>query len=129
MQALTVFYDSKCPLCMAEVVMLRARARDGLLRFEDLSSDTFCETGRGFTCAQALEQIHGVLDDGRVLTGVEVFAEAYRRAGLPLLAAALTVPWLRPILGRCYRGFARNRHRISRAIGPAVLAISRRLFG
>lgn len=126
MQNLTIYYDGHCPLCQAEVRFLRSRNRAGLLRFVDLQDPHFSEAAERFSCAQALATIHGRLGDEELLTGVRVFAEAYRRVGLNALARLLSVEWLQPAFDAVYRKFARHRHALSRWIGPLLLTLAKR---
>jgi len=128
MDALTIYYDGQCPLCQAEIHLLRARNRRGLLRFEDLATPAFDESAHRISCAAALERIHGRLDSGVLLTGVAVFAEAYRRADLPVLAWLFSRSWLAPVLNPAYRVFVRYRHAISRTLGPPLLQLVRRIY-
>lgn len=128
MDALTIYYDGQCPLCQAEIHVLRARNRRGLLRFEDLTAPAFDEGPHRISCAAALERIHGRLDSGALLTGVAVFAEAYRRADLPVLAWLFSRSWLAPVLNPAYRMFVRYRHAISRTLGPLLLRLARWIY-
>lgn len=128
MRALTIYYDGQCPLCKAEIHLLRARNRRGLLRFADLGAPGFDAPANGISCAAALDSIHGRLDDGELLTGIAVFAEAYRRADLTFLAWLFSNRWLQPVLRPAYRLFVKYRHPVSRLIGPALLRLARRLY-
>ena len=123
MKAMTLYFDSACPLCAAEIHMLAARNRRQLLRFVDLSHPGV-ELPCSVVCEKALENIHAVLDDGRTLVGVPVFAEAYRRADLPVLAWLFSRPWLRWLLEPAYTLFARHRARISALVGPLLLRLA-----
>ncbi len=104
MQAMTMYFDGACPLCAAEIRMLAARNRRQLLRFVDLSQPG-AELPCAVVCAQAMDNIHAVLDDGRypgrcagirrslsprrsALAGLAVFAA---------LAALVTGARLRPV--------------------------------
>lgn len=122
MQAMTVFFDGACPLCAAEIHLLAARNHRRLLRFVDLGQPG-AELPCTVVCSQAMDNIHAVLDDGRTLVGVPVFAEAYRRADLPLLAWLISRPWLRWLLVPAYALFARHRAGISALLGPPLLRL------
>ena len=124
--SLTLYYDGRCRLCFAEIHFLTARNRRGLLSFVDISDTAFAEAGHPVSCAAAMAQMHGRLGNGQLLTGVPVFAEAYRRADLPFLAWLFSRAWTRPILDLGYAWFARYRHSISRVIGPPLLRLARR---
>ena len=90
MQTLTIYYDGYCPLCQAEIRFLQSRNSANLLRFVDLREPHFNESAQHVSCKQALATIHGRLGDGEFLTGVRVFAEAYRRVGLNAVARLLS---------------------------------------
>ncbi|MDY7538459.1 DUF393 domain-containing protein [Undibacterium sp. RTI2.1] len=126
MQTLTIFYDGACPLCLAEIVLLRSKNQRDLLRFVDIADQHYQSDRYQISCEQAMAQIHGRLEgDGKdtvTLIGVDVFAAAYQRTDLKLLAWIYTRPWLRPILVLSYRFFAKYRHTISRLFGPAMLS-------
>lgn len=127
MQAMTLYFESACPLCAAEIHMLAARNRRQLLRFVDLSQPD-AALPCTVVCAQALEKIHAVLDDGHTLVGVPVFAEAYRRADLPLLAWLFSRPWLCWLLEPAYALFARHRASVSALVGSPLLRLAQRIY-
>ena len=124
--SLALFYDGRCRLCLAEIHFLNTRNQRGLLEFVDIADADFAGAGHPVSCAAAMAQMHGRLGTGQLLTGVPVFAEAYRRADLPFLAWLFSRAWTRPILDLGYAWFARYRHSISRVIGPPLLCLARR---
>ncbi len=126
LDSLTLYYDGRCRLCMAEIHFLSARNQRGLLSFVDINDQGFAEAGHPVSCAAAMAQMHGRLGNGQLLTGVPVFAEAYRRADLFFLAWLFSRAWTRPILDLGYGWFARYRHSISRVIGPPLLRLALR---
>jgi predicted DCC family thiol-disulfide oxidoreductase YuxK len=128
METLTLYFDGRCPLCLAEIHVLRARNRRGLLQFVDVTAQDYRESSHGVSCDAALANIHARLGDKVLLRGPAVFAEAYRRADLTRSAWLLSRPALQPLLGFAYRQFARHRHTISRFTGPLLLRIARRLY-
>jgi predicted DCC family thiol-disulfide oxidoreductase YuxK len=68
--------------------------------------------------AACLAAMQLVLPDGRVLTGADAVPELLRRIrGLGWLAAVFALPGMRPLARRVYGWIARNRMRISCAIG------------
>lgn len=124
--SLTLYYDGQCSLCLAEVHLLTARNERGLLNFVDINDKDFADANHPVSRAAAEARMHGRLGSGRLLSGVPVFAEAYRRADLGFLVWLLSRSWTRPILGFTYDWFARHRHAISRLIGPPLLRLVRR---
>jgi len=61
--------------------------------------------------------IHGVFPDGRIVTKVAVFREAYRAIGLGWLLAPTAWPGLRWLTDSGYEWFARHRMAIGKFLG------------
>jgi predicted DCC family thiol-disulfide oxidoreductase YuxK len=113
---LTLYYESACPLCNAEMSNLMLRNTEGHLRFADVSAPDFADLPAGTTMPDLLELIHARRADGRVIKGVEVFRLAYEAVGLGWVSTAMRWPLLRPLAERAYPVLARNRHRIPRGL-------------
>ena len=121
LQKLTLFYDGACPLCQAEILFLSGRNQADLLGFVDINSTAYDPLKVGVSCEEALAAMYGQYADGTLINGVTVFPEAYRRADLPTLAWIFSRKSMQPILKIGYRFFAKNRHAISRVLGPGAL--------
>ena len=121
LQKLTLFYDGACPLCQAEILFLSGRNQAGLLNFVDINSKAYDPLKVGVSCEEALAAMYGQYADGTLIHGVTVFPEAYRRADLPSLAWIFSRKSMQPVLKMGYRFFAKNRHAISRVLGPGAL--------
>ena len=78
-----VLFDGDCPLCVREVNFLRAKDDGrGKLDLVDIASETYDPAAnRGVDFETAMSTIH-ITNDGEVITGVEVFARAYKAVGL-----------------------------------------------
>jgi predicted DCC family thiol-disulfide oxidoreductase YuxK len=113
---LTIYYESACPLCNAEMTNLMLRNTDQLLEFADISAPGFDALPDGTTLQAMLEIIHARRADGVVIRGVEVFRLAYDAVGLSRVAGALRLPVLGWAADRSYPWVARNRHRFPRAL-------------
>jgi predicted DCC family thiol-disulfide oxidoreductase YuxK len=111
---ITFLHDGGCPLCAREVAMLhRLDKGRGRLAFDDIAAPGFDASRYGRTHAELMARIHGVLPDGTVIEGVEVFRRAYAAVGLGWLVAPTRWPLLRPLTDAAYRWFARNRLRLT----------------
>ena len=121
LQKLTLFYDGACPLCQAEILFLSGRNQADLLGFVDINSTAYDPLKVGVSCEEALAAMYGQYADGTLIHGVTVFPEAYRRADLPALAWIFSRKSMQPVLKMGYRFFAKNRHAISRVLGPGAL--------
>jgi len=97
-----------------------------LLEFVDINSDQYDPVALSVSCEQALAAMYGQYADGRIISGAAVFPEAYRRAQLPLMAWLFSRKVLQPPLVMAYQLFAKNRHVISRVLGPAALYLVKR---
>ena len=123
LEKLTLFYDGACPLCQAEILFLSGRNQANLLDFVDINSAQFDPQRVGVSCEAALAAMYGQFASGKLIQGVTVFPEAYRRANLPCLAWIFSRKPLQPFLKLAYLFFAKNRHAISRLLGPAALRL------
>jgi predicted DCC family thiol-disulfide oxidoreductase YuxK len=109
-----VLYDGDCPLCSREVRFLERRDRGrGRIEFEDIAGPGFDPGTYGLETGEVSARIHGVLPDGTVVAGMEVFRRAYAAVGLGWLMAPTGWPGLRRLADLGYRIFARNRLRLT----------------
>jgi len=107
-----VLYDGECPLCTREIRFLERRDHgQGRVQFEDIAAPSFDPAVYGLDAQQVMARIHGVLPDGQVVEGVEVFRRLYAGVGLGWLVAPTRWPILRNLADLAYRIFARNRLR------------------
>jgi predicted DCC family thiol-disulfide oxidoreductase YuxK len=125
---LTLFYDGACPLCQAEILFLSGRNQANLLDFIDIHSEKYDPLKVGVSCEDALAAMYGQYADGTLINGPAVFPEAYRRANLPTLAWIFSRKTMQPALKLGYRFFAKNRHAISRVLGPGALWLVKSKF-
>jgi predicted DCC family thiol-disulfide oxidoreductase YuxK len=125
LEKLTLFYDGACPLCQAEILFLSGRNQDNLLSFVDINSEQYDPQKVGVSCEAALAAMYGQFASGKLIQGVSVFPEAYRRANLPRMAWFFSRKPLQPLLRLAYLFFAKNRHAISNLFGPAALRLAK----
>ena len=115
---LRLLIDGDCPLCRREAAFLRRLdGHRGRLDFVDIAAPDFDAAAHGTTHDAAMRHIHGVLPDGRVITGMEVFRRAYAAVGWGWLLAPTGWPLLRPLCDRLYAWFASSRLRLTRRDG------------
>lgn len=107
-----VLYDGECPLCTREIRFLERCDRGrGRVDFEDIAAPAFDPTVYGLDTDALMARIHGVLPDGSVVEGLEVFRRVYAGVGLGWLVAPTRWPILRSVTELAYRVFASNRLR------------------
>jgi predicted DCC family thiol-disulfide oxidoreductase YuxK len=122
---LTMYYDANCPLCLAEIHLLKSHNKRGLLHFVSLQDlrPRDCD----INCDLAMETIHARLGENTIIKGPEVFFEAYKRTDLRLINAIFSFAIFRFIYVKFYLNFAKYRHQISKTVGPLLLqAIKKR---
>jgi len=115
MEPLLVVYDADCGVCQASVEWLRKRDRRGRLRFVGNDGELPAGISREET-----EHTVVVIEGARKLTRGAAMSRLLRELlGWALLGHALRLPGIAWIADRGYDRFARNRHRISAALGLA----------
>lgn len=106
--------DGQCPLCRHEADFLRRLDRGrGRVAVDDITRPGFDADRYGLSRDAVMAMIHGILPDGTVVRGMEVFRRAYAAIGLGWLLAPTGWPLLRPVFDAFYRWFARNRLRLT----------------
>ncbi len=123
---LTIYYDGQCPLCLAEIHFLKHHNQKGLLDFVSLQQ---LDTSVGdINCELAYKTIHARLGDKQLITGPDVFFEAYKRTDLRLINYLFSFAVIRFLYAKFYILFAKYRHQISRLIGPSLLNLVQRKY-
>jgi predicted DCC family thiol-disulfide oxidoreductase YuxK len=107
-----VLFDGECPLCAREIRFIEWLDRGrGRIEFEDICKPSFDPSAYGLDAVRVMARMHGVLPDGSIVEGFEVFRRAYEAVGLGWLLAPTRWPLLRDIFESGYRIFAKNRLR------------------
>jgi len=92
---------------------VRRRDRRGALAAIDIAAPDFDASRYGLDHERLMARMHGLLPDGTVVEGMEVFRRAYTAVGLGWMLA----PSRWPVLGRAfdaaYAWFARHRLRLT----------------
>lgn len=125
--ALTTYYNGSCPLCRHEITAYQRRARRlGLnaLAWSDIMAEPERLAAIGVTLEQAERRLIAEDETGRLLVGVDAFAELWRRLpGFRWLAWLVTRPGIYQAAGFGYD------HLLSRAISGWSRRRRRRLAG
>jgi predicted DCC family thiol-disulfide oxidoreductase YuxK len=122
---LTIFYDEQCPLCLAEIHFLRHHNHKNLLDFVNLQG---LGGGQKINCELAFKTIHARIVEKKIITGPEVFFEAYKRTDLKVIKLIFSFKLFRLFYAKFYAVFAKNRHIISKKLSPFLLRISKRKY-
>jgi len=123
---LTIYFDGHCPLCLAEIHVLKNNNSQLRLKFIDVHDESM--VNEAINCELALKVIHAKLDDGTIIRGPKVFEAAYQRADLVVMKYLFSIRLFQKAYGLFYMVFARVRHQISSLIGPAILKLAKSLY-
>ncbi|MCW9046594.1 MAG: DUF393 domain-containing protein [Gammaproteobacteria bacterium] len=110
---LTIYYDGHCPLCMKEMQLLKRHDIKKYIKFVDLHNENFSNEYPHIKASDAIKILHGQLNTGELLLGLDVTCRAWNLVGKHKWLAILRWPLIRTIADIIYRLFARYRNRIS----------------
>ena len=108
---LTVWYNTKCPVCNAGIDWQHNRlvrtARAGAIEFRDINLEPDALSGFGADVNDVRRRLHAVDADGRFFAGIACAIEIWRRTpGDEWLARVVGLPVIRQIAGFGYDRFA-----------------------
>ena len=108
---LTVWYNTKCPVCSAGISRQRDRllrgARSGIIEFHDINLEPDALTRFGAGIEDVRRRLHAVDTQDRLYVGVDCAIAIWRRTpGDVWLGRALDLPVIRSIARFAYDRFA-----------------------
>ena len=111
---LTFLYDGGCPLCLRETNFLKRRDVLNQIRFIDINSKNYNPTFfNDISYAEAMSNLHGILENGEIIKGLDVLAFSYELIGLGWVYYPLKINFLSPVLRLVYQYWAKNRLQIT----------------
>lgn len=106
-----MFFDGGCPLCSREVAHYRRLDKKQRIEWIDITKDMTLLNAFGVSSNTAMERLHVLYRDGRLLTGAYAFAAIWSELSYySLLAKFLRLPGLLSVLDNLYSLFARWRY-------------------
>jgi predicted DCC family thiol-disulfide oxidoreductase YuxK len=108
---LTVWYNTKCPVCNAGIKWQRSRlvsaARAGVIDFRDINLEPDALSGVGAGMEDVRRRLHAVDAEGRLHVGADCAIAIWRRTpGDMWLGRLAGLPVIRQIAGFAYDRFA-----------------------
>jgi predicted DCC family thiol-disulfide oxidoreductase YuxK len=108
---LTVWYNTRCPVCDAGIVRqrnrLRSLVRARAIEFRDINDEPDALAAHGANLDDIRRRLHATDDTGRLLVGADVAIAIWRMApGEGWLATLLGNPVTRPLTRFAYDRFA-----------------------
>ena len=110
-QKLTVWYNTKCPVCNAGIDWQHHRlvraARAGTIDFRDINLEPDALSGFGIGVNDIRRRLHAVDAENRLYVGIDcAIAIWLRTPGDNWLGRLLGLPLVRPVAGVAYDRFA-----------------------
>lgn len=115
-----VFYDGACPVCSAEMTMLRRWDDAGRLTLIDIAVPDFDAAAWPVSLAAMNAALHIRLPDGTWQKGMAATRHLYRAVGRGWMLAFTGWPLLARMFDRFYAWFARHRIAISTRLGMRI---------
>ena len=113
MNNITIFYDSYCPLCVSEMMQLKDLDTKGKIDLVDINQEDFEKNHPLIDREKANNVLHGQVESGELLTGLDVTYYAWKCVGRKPWLAVLRWPVIRFFADLCYLFFAKYRYTFS----------------
>lgn len=110
---LRIFYDNHCPLCVAEMRQLKALDENQQLELVALNEPEFIHRYPYIDPIKASRKLHGELNNGELLLGLDVTCTAWSLVGKHKWLKMLRWPGIRYLADGVYLLFARYRSNIA----------------
>ena len=112
--SLTFLFDGGCPLCLRETNFLKSRNSNNQIKFVDINDKNYNPTFfNNITYSEAMSNLHGILENGEVIRGIDVLAYAYNLIGMGWVYFPVKIKFISPAIKLVYRYWAKNRLRIT----------------
>ncbi len=115
MQTKFVFlFDGGCPLCLRETKFLKKKDISNKINFIDINNNTYNPLlYKNISYAEAMSNLHGILENGEIIKGLDVLAYSYKLIGFGWVYYPLKIEFLAPFLRLFYKYWAKYRLKIT----------------
>ena len=111
---LTFLYDGGCPLCRRETDFLKGKDKIGNIKFVDISGPDYDPTNyQNISFEKAMSNLHGILNNGNIIKGIDVLAYSYQLIGLGWIYFPVKIPIVSNLLKIIYGIWAKYRLQIT----------------
>ena len=111
---LTFLFDGGCPLCLRETNFLKRRDISNKITFIDINRQDYDKKiYNDISCSEAMSNLHGIMENGEIIKGLDVLAYSYELVGLGWIYYPLKIKFLSPVLRLVYRYWAKYRLQIT----------------
>ena len=107
-------FDGGCPLCLRETRFLKKKDSSNKINFIDINNDSYNPSlYKDISYVEAMSNLHGILENGDIIKGLEVLAYSYELIGLGWVYYPLKIEFLAPLLRLFYQYWAKYRLKIT----------------
>ena len=108
-----LFYGG-CPLCLRETRFLKKKDSSNKINFIDINNDSYNPSlYKDISYVEAMSNLHGILENGDIIKGLDVLAYSYELIGLGWVYYPLKIEFLAPLLRLFYQYWAKYRLKIT----------------
>ena len=107
-------FDGGCPLCLRETRFLKKKDSSNKIDFIDINNDSYNPSlYKDISYVEAMSNLHGILENGDIIKGLDVLAYSYELIGLGWVYYPLKIDFLAPLLRLFYQYWAKYRLKIT----------------
>ena len=110
---LKIYYDNHCPLCLFEMQQLKSHDHNENISLIKIHDANFSTQHPHINPLEAIRILHGQLNTGELLLGLDVTCKAWDLVGKHKWLKLLRWPVIRVLADTTYLFFARYRSTIS----------------
>ena len=111
---LIFLFDGGCPLCLRETNFLKSKDELNKIDFVDINNVNYNPIlFKNISYAEAMSNLHGILENGNIIKGLDVLAYSYELIGLGWIYYPLKIEFLAPVLRLFYKYWAKYRLKIT----------------
>ena len=111
---LIFLYDGGCPLCLRETNFLKSKDELNKINFVDINNVNYNPIlFKDISYAEAMSNLHGILENGNIIKGLDVLAYSYELIGLGWVYYPLKIEFVAPVLRLFYKYWAKYRLKIT----------------
>ena len=107
-------FDGGCPLCLRETNFLKSKDELNTIDFVDINNVNYNPIlFKDISYAEAMSNLHGILENGNIIKGLDVLAYSYELIGLGWVYYPLKIEFFAPVLRLFYKYWAKYRLKIT----------------
>ena len=111
---LIFLFDGGCPLCLRETNFLKRKDELNKIDFVDINNVNYNPIlFKDISYAEAMSNLHGILENGNIIKGLDVLAYSYELIGLGWVYYPLKIEFFAPVLRLFYKYWAKYRLKIT----------------